>query len=313
MNCSVPSSSDLAHREDEKRIDFVVYPGFKALETMGAMSVFKHTNLHLSQEGCGPKYRIQIVAPKPGRVASDTFMTLEAQALPDLQNLPDTAIVVGSRTIASALADHPGIVDWVARAEPLLGRLVAICSGSLFLTTAGVTASVTPDAPEGASGVNIGIDLALSLVESDLGHETALAVARNMAVYLKRPGGQSLLNIHLSSQRTRHPGIREAQDWILNNLSRPLSLPELADKEHMSERNFRRVFTKEVGQGPHDFIESARLQAARMVLEESNLALKSIAHRVGFSSEQSLRKLFLNSLKITPKEYRERFNGTQRT
>jgi transcriptional regulator GlxA family with amidase domain len=326
-------------KQSPRRVDVVVYAGFKAIEAIGAMSVFEYANLHLVQEGRPAGYALNIVSVAAGPVASDTHMLLQAASGVDANDLPHTAIIVGARQIEQALAAHPAIVEWATAVAPRIERLVALCSGCFFLAAAGVldglpatthwsvaallqekfpAVQVQADAiylRSGrlwtSAGVTAGIDLALALVEEDYGRGLALQVARDLVVYLKRPGGQSQFSMHLTSQNTSHPGIRDIQDWVLSNLSLPLDVPMLADRAAMSERNFRRVFAKEVGSSPLQFIESARLEAGRRLLEEGELPLKSIAGRIGFASEQSLRKLFLKRLGVGPQAYRERFGGAR--
>ncbi|AOW12465.1 AraC family transcriptional regulator [Hydrogenophaga crassostreae] len=320
-----------------RRIDVLVYPGFKGIEAIGAMSVFEYANVHLTQDGRPPGYALRIVSVESGPVASDMHMHLDACAL-QADPLPHTAIIVGARQIESALAANQPIVDWVAAAAPRIERLVALCSGSFFLSAAGVldglpatthwsvaallgerfpAVKVQADAIYlraghiwTSAGVTAGIDLALALVEEDHGRALALQVARDLVVYLKRPGGQSQFSVHLTSQYTSHPGIREIQAWVMCNLSQPLDVCRLATRAAMSERNFRRVFVKEVGTTPLQFIEAARLEAARRLLEEGDLPFKSVAARIGFASEQSLRKLFIKRLGVAPQAYRERFGGS---
>jgi transcriptional regulator GlxA family with amidase domain len=319
-----------------KRIDVLVYPGFKGIEAIGAMSVFEYANVHLTQNGRPAGYALRIVSLTAGPVASDMHMDLQAHAL-DAADLPHTAIIVGARQIESALANNQGIVDWAARVAPRMERLVALCSGCFFLAAAGVldglpatthwsvaellqerfpAVKVQADAIYlragqlwTSAGVTAGIDLALALVEEDHGRALALQVARDLVVYLKRPGGQSQFSVHLTSQNTSHPGMREIQEWVIANLSQPLDVGTLATRAAMSERNFRRVFVKEVGTTPQQFIEAARLEAARRLLEEGDLPFKSVAARIGFASEQSLRQLFIKRLGVAPQAYRERFGG----
>lgn len=323
--------------QSPRRIDVVVYPGFKGLEAIGAMSVFEYANVHLIHSGRPPGYALRTVSLSEGPVASDMHMQLEAHALQTI-DLPHTAIVVGARQIQNALANNPGIVDWVAAIAPRIDRLVALCSGCFFLAAAGVldgqaatthwsVAELLQERFPGvqvqadaiylraghvwtSAGVTAGIDLALALVEEDHGRALALQVARDLVVYLKRPGGQSQFSVHLTSQNTSHPGMREVQEWVMSNLSLPLDVKTLATRAAMSERNFRRVFVKEVGTTPLQFIEAARLEAARRLLEEGDLPFKSVAARIGFASEQSLRQLFLKRLGVAPQAYRERFGGS---
>lgn len=319
------------------RVDFVVYPGFKALEAIGPMSVFEYANVHLARRRGSIGYEVRIASRARGPVSSDMLMSLEATRILDPDDLPDVAIIVGARLIEDALARNPELVDWARAVAPRITRLVALCSGSFFLAAAGVldgkratthwsvapllqsrypAIDVEPDAIYlragrvwTSAGVTAGIDLALALVEEDFGRALALDVARDLVVYLKRPGGQSQFSVHLASQSTSHSGIQAAQQWILTHIAEPLSLAELSGQAAMSERNFRRLFQKEVGMSPLAFVERARIDAARRLLEEGGLPLKAVAARVGFSSDQSLRKLFRKQLGISPDEYRDRLGG----
>ncbi|MCH7343179.1 GlxA family transcriptional regulator [Pelomonas sp. CA6] len=320
------------------RVDLIVYPGFKALEAIETLSVFEYANHHLLQHGRPRGYALRIVAPQAGRVASDMPMALEAAAPLSLQDLPDLAVIVGVRDIDSALQRQPALVDWVRAAAPRLPTLVALCTGCFFLAAAGLldgqpatthwsavpllrarfpAVRVEPDRIHvragriwTSAGVTAGMDLALALVEEHHGRALALEVARDLVMYLKRPGGQSQFSVHLQSQGTDHPGIRAAQDWVLAHLDQPLPLAELAARALMSERNFRRQFGRAVGQSPARFIEDARLEAARRLLEDSELPQKTVAARVGFASEQALRKLFARRLGVSPQDYRARFGGS---
>jgi transcriptional regulator GlxA family with amidase domain len=333
--------ANVPDRPTARRVDIVAYAGFKALEAIGPMSVFEYANIHLGRQGRPRGYEVAVAASAVGSVRSDMLMSLEATKALSLADLPDIAVIVGTRDIEQALQRNPALVEWARGAAGRIERLVALCTGSFFLAAAGLldgkktathwsvaqllqashpAVEVDADAiyiREGrlwtSAGVTAGIDLALALVEEDYGRELALAVARDLVVFLQRPGGQSQFSAHLASQSTSHPGIRRVQDWILSHLAEPVSLAGLARRAAMSERNFRRVFCKEVGVSPLEFIESARIEAARRLLEDGDLPLKSIAGRVGFRSEQSLRKLFVKRLGTGPHDYRARFGGAART
>ncbi|MDP9912281.1 transcriptional regulator GlxA family with amidase domain [Variovorax boronicumulans] len=321
-----------------RRVDIVVYPGFKALEAVGTMSVFEYANIHLVRQGQPRGYEIEIASTSTGPVPSDMLMSLVATRAIDEADLPDIAVIVGAREIEAALERNPSLVRWARAVAPHIDRLVALCSGSFFLAAAdlldgrratthwSVATLLQTSFPKvqveadaiylragrlwTSAGVTAGIDLALALVEEDFGRGLALEVARDLVVYLKRPGGQSQFSVHLASQNTSHPGIRAVQDWILAHLDEPLALSDMAERAAMSERNFRRVFGREVGESPLGFVERARLEAARRLLEDGDLPLKSIAGRIGFGSEQPMRKLFVKHLGITPHEYRARFGGS---
>lgn len=307
------------------------------MEAVGPLTVFDYANEQLARRGLPPAYRTRVVAPETGPVRSDTLMALDATARLDPVLLPDTAIIVGARDIEAAMQRAADIVPWARAAAPRIGRLVALCSGAFFLAAAGLldgrratthwsvagllrqrfpAVTVDPDAIFvredrlwTSAGVTAGIDLALALVEEDLGRDIALDLARELVVFLKRPGGQSQFSMHLASQATGHDDVRAVQDWILSDLTRDFTLSEMAARATMSERNFRRVFRRETGTGPMAFIESARLEAARRMLEQEGLPLKSVAARSGFGSDEALRRAFVRHLGITPRDYRQRFGG----
>ncbi|NMM77424.1 AraC family transcriptional regulator [Rhodococcus sp. SRB_17] len=333
------------HHAHAHRVDLVVYPGFKALEAVGPMSVFDYANVHLRQHGRPDGYAVRVVAARRGAVPSDTLMALDAtHTLAELEEEGSagcTVVLVGSRNIEQVLAASPELVDWAARVAPHVPRMIALCSGSFFLAAAGlldgrraathwsVAAALQQRYPRIAvdadaiyvrdghlwtsAGVTAGIDLALAVVEEDFGHALALEVARDLVMYLKRPGGQSQFSVPLATQTTGHRGVQAVQQWVLAHLAEPLSLAQMAAQAAMSERHFRRVFQQETGQSPSAFVEAARLEGAKQLLEtQGGLPLKTVAARVGLGSEQALRHLFVRRLGITPQAYRERFGGQAR-
>jgi transcriptional regulator GlxA family with amidase domain len=319
-------------------VDMVIYPGFKAMEAIGPMSVFEYANLHRQRRGQGAAYDVRVASFKTGPVRSDTLMSLDATKVINTLALPHTVIVVGARHIQDALSESAAIIDWIAAAAPRIERLTSLCSGAFFLAAAGVLdgkratthwgvadrlqadfPAVDVDADAifiradnvwTSAGVTAGMDLALALVEQDFGRELALEVATEMVVYLKRPGGQSQFSAHLLSERTTKPNIRELQSWILENLHEKLSVAQLAEKAMMSERHFARVFQQEVGLTTQEFIETARFERATQLLADVALPLKTVAARACFSDEAHMRRVFLKKLGIAPKVYRERFATT---
>ncbi|CCD41133.1 Transcriptional regulator, AraC family [Candidatus Paraburkholderia kirkii UZHbot1] len=316
-------------------IDIVIYDGFKALEAIGSLSVFTYANIHLERRGLPGRYDVRLASVRRGEIVSDTGVTLTAGKRIDTLALPHTAIIVGAWQIEQAVGAAPEIVQWVEAAASRMQRTAALCSGAFFLAAAGLLdgkratthwtvadalkekyPAVRVDADcifirEGhlwtSAGVTAGIDLALALVEEDFGLDVALNVARDLVVYLKRPGGQSQFSSHLASQATQNPGIREVQDWILANLQRELSPADMAERVAMSVRNFNRSFKRETGTTPSMFLTRARVEAARRMLEEGNLPAKTIAAESGFKTYEAMRKAFQQALGITPLTYRERF------
>jgi len=158
-----------------------------------------------------------------------------------------------------------------------------------------------------SAGVTAGMDLALALVEEDFGRSIALKVARELVMFLKRPGGQSQFSAPLAAQIADRSAIRDVQNWVLENLAQPLSVDHLADRAGMSVRNFARNFKRETQTTPAEFVERARLDTARRLLEETKQPMKWIAGVAGFGDANTLRRAFLRQLGVTAADYRRRF------
>ncbi|WP_354683306.1 helix-turn-helix domain-containing protein [Cupriavidus necator] len=319
-------------------VDIVIYPGFKAIEAVGAINVFDYANTRLRQLGCEPKYELRLVGPGVGTIQSDTLISLNATKA--LGSLPpaDVVVIVGARDIVNVLAACGDIVDWCRTCADKMNIIVGLCSGSFFLAEAGLLSGrraathwsvaelmrqrypgIQVDADAifvrdsyvwTSAGVTAVFDLVLAMVEEDLGRDIALSVARDLVVYLKRPGGQSQFSEHLLSQMTAHPRVRDIQDYIHRSPKADLSVKALAARAAMSARNFSRVFLKETGHTPSEYVEQTRLDAARRLLEDGEQPLKRIALETGFGSEGRLRQAFQRRLNVTPGAYRERFAST---
>ncbi len=158
-----------------------------------------------------------------------------------------------------------------------------------------------------SAGVTAGMDLALALVEEDLGAEAALEVARLLVVFLKRPGGQSQFSGALSAQQAARPALRELQAWIAGHLTDDLSVGALAAHANLSERSFARAFRREVGRTPAAYVEALRVERARSLLEDGAPSLEMVARAAGFSSAEVLRRAFQRRVGVSPAAYRERF------
>ncbi len=149
--------------------------------------------------------------------------------------------------------------------------------------------------------------MALAMVADDLGHALALAVARRMVVFLKRPGGQSQFSSHLAAQTPAPGRLRDLPAWIVDHLADDLAVERLAERVAMSPRTFARVFHRETGVTPAKFVERARLDAARRLLEDEGLGLEDVAGRAGFASAEQMRRTFRRHLRVLPFDYRKRF------
>ena len=244
----------------------------------------------------------------------------------------DTLLVAGDPSFQTL---DPAVSEWLARRAPASRRYGSICTGVFLLAQAGLLEGkqvtthwecadkLRHDYPglnidsdrifirDGqlctAAGVTSGIDLALALVEEDYGRDIALIVARYMVVFLKRPGGQSQFSAHLTAQIADKGPIQSIADHILSDLRSDLSVEILAGRANMSTRNFSRVFLRDIGVTPGDFVEAARLDAARRLLQDSSMPLQRIADRCGFADLHSMRRVFRRNLGVGPTDYRATF------
>src|SRR6185503_1710397 len=236
--------------------------------------------------------------------------------------------------VIDASAD-PATVSWLRSAATRSRRVCSVCSGAFLLAEAGLLDGrratthwagcerlaelydgiaverdpifVRDENVYTSAGVTAGMDLALALVEEDHGSRLALQVARNLVLYLRRPGGQSQFSAALSLQLTDRKPLLELEAWVLDNLQKPLAVPLLAERVAMSPRNFARVFTKEMKTTPAKFVECLRVEAARRRLEESHNSMETIADECGFGNVNSMRNVFQRTLKIAPGQYRRHF------
>ena len=323
----------------ERQVALIVYPGFKTLEATGPLSVLGYASQHLQAAGIGGGYGITIAAPQVGPVRSDTLMSLEASvALADL-GAPETVLIAGAARIEEVLEAEIAVVDWCRRHGRAVGRCAALCTGSFFLAEAGLLdgqraathwnyadrlrqrfpgVEVDADAifvQSGrfwtSAGVTAAIDLTLAFVEQDYGRDIALAVARDMVMYLKRPGGQSQFSTLLTGQMAGGSGMRDLLTWMDARLDQPLSLDDIAAQAGMSVRSLTRAFTTEFGTSPMASLEGLRCDRAKTLLLDSDLPLKSIAFRAGFRSDEQMRKAFRRRFSLSPRDYRDRFSSTR--
>ena len=338
----MPTEQDRAETSDHlRRVTLILYPGFKTLEATGPLSVLGYATQHLAAAGRPGGYDVQIAAPEAGPVPSDTLMSIEASvALRDLGVL-DTVMIAGAARIEEALEREAALVDWCRTSAPKVPRCAALCTGSFFLAEAGLLdgkraathwnyadrlrqrfPQVEVDADAifvragqiwTSAGVTAAIDLTLAFVEQDCGRDIALAVARDMVMYLKRPGGQSQFSTLLTGQMSDPAGMRDVLDWMNARLDQLLTLEEIASAQGMSVRSLSRAFTAEFGASPMATLERLRCDRAKALLLDTGLPLKVVAFRAGFRTDEQMRKTFRRRFSLSPRDYRARFatSGTQ--
>jgi len=311
----------------------IVFDGVQSLDVTGPLEVFSGANSHLAGHGSGPAYRIVVAGPGGTPVRTSSGLTLVPGT--DLRVAPaaHTLVVPGGEGTRS---ENEELTAWLRRHAPTARRITSVCTGAFLLARAGLLAgrrvtthwayaealqrqfpgvNVDPEpiyVRDGcvvtSAGVTAGIDLALALVEEDIGREAALDVARHLVVFLRRPGGQAQFSAQLSTQFAESDPLRDLQAFILDHPSANLSVQSLSRRVAMSPRNFARVFTRQVGTTPARFISSARVETARRLLEETSDDLESICAQSGLGTTESMRRAFLKLVGVSPSQYRERFN-----
>ncbi|OCW19157.1 GlxA family transcriptional regulator [Pseudomonas sp. S3E12] len=316
---------------------FLAYPQMGLLDLTGAQTVFWAATKAMVERGL-PGYVVHTASLAGGLMP--TAEGLSVDTLPLAQFDPaalDTLIVPGAPAIQQALAANTDLVDWLRHASTRARRTASVCSGTFLLAQAGLlqgrraathwamcdmlkrrfpSIDVDMDAifvQQGnvwtSAGVSAGIDLALALVEADCGRHVALQVARELVVFLKRPGGQAQFSQLLQAQTDDTAGFDALHLWIADNLSdRELTVERLAEQSRMSPRNFARVYKQKTGRTPAKAIELFRVEAARRLLEDSQRNIDQVAHLCGFGDEERMRYTFHRHLAISPRDYRARFS-----
>jgi transcriptional regulator GlxA family with amidase domain len=302
-----------------QRIGFVVSPGFQVM-TFAVASVFEFANTEMGE----PVYDMRLLSENGGSIRASIGMSVATERF-DSTNF-DTLIFGRGTQPPTA-----GVIEYVRQAPARCRRVAATCLGAFILAEAGLldgrratthwnragdlqarfpNVKVVADrifiidGPIWTSaGMTAGIDLALALVEQDLGTDVARTVARHLVVYHRRAGGQSqfstLLELEPKSDR-----IQSALAYAKRNLDSPLTVEQLAEAAHLSPRQFSRVFRAETGQSPAKAIESLRVEAARLLMEQSGHPIEVIARQTGFADRDRMRRAFLRTLGQPPRVIR---------
>ena len=308
------------------------------LDLVGPLQVFARASEMFARQNPGttPLYSVEVISASTHRsLLTNCGVRITAhKTYREVRGKVDTLLVAGGSAIENDEV-NPTVVRWLRKISGRSRRIGSVCTGAMLLARAGLLdgrratthwnwcevlirraprADVDPDPifvrdenVYTSAGVTAGMDLALALVEEDHGSKLALQVARNLVLYLRRPGGQSQFSAALSLQSTDRKPLRELEAWVLDNLSKPITVSVLAQRVAMSPRNFARVFIKEMKTTPAKFVERLRVETARRRLEESQNSMETIASECGFGNVNSMRNVFQRTLKIPPGQYRRHF------
>ncbi|MER6850656.1 GlxA family transcriptional regulator [Streptomyces flaveolus] len=313
-------------------ITVVAYDGAQLLDVTGPVEVFTTAN----QYGAG--YDVRLISPTGLPVRTSSGVTIGVGGLnTGAPAGPSTVMVPGRRDWRSAITDT-ALTDLVRDLAAEADRVVSVCAGAFVLAEVGLLngrratthwelafelASCYPsicveDDPifvqDGSvitsAGVTAGIDLALHLVEVDLGADVARKVAKELVVFMARPGGQAQFSARLSQRAPRHTAIRRVLDYVAADPAAEHTVESLAAAGGLSKRHLSRLFQSEIGVSPGQYVESVRVEAARALLETGTGSVEDVARQAGFGSAQTLRRVFQQALGVSPSTYRARFRST---
>jgi transcriptional regulator GlxA family with amidase domain len=317
---------------------FVAFPETGLLDLTGPQTVFWAVQRHIKGGHTLP-YERHTVSLHGGPVRTEEGVVIDTLPFSAFEGRAvDTIIVPGASGIVALLDKLEATIDWIRQASARARRTASVCTGAFLLAQAGLldgrraathwsmldllaqrfpSLDVDPDAifvhqdeVWTSAGVTAGIDLALALIEEDHGRAVAMGVARDLVVYMKRPGGQSQHSELLRVQAGANAGFDQLHAWLLDNLHKPdIGVDTLAVQAHMSARNFSRVYKERTGRSPGKAVELFRVEAARRMLEHSDANLEHIAWQCGFRDHDRMRATFRRHIGMTPAEYRRRFRG----
>jgi transcriptional regulator GlxA family with amidase domain len=333
----VKNTRPRAERERPRphRVAMLTYPDAQILDVTGPLEVFARTARWLQEHERFRylAYEIDLIAPSAGPVVTSGGLSLIAGSSYRNAKPADTLLIGGGLGYVTAMQDL-AMLDWIRLQAQRVDRIGSICTGAMLLAAAGLLdgrratthwaycsrlaalapkAQIEPDALYvrterlyTSAGVTAGMDMALAMVEEDWGKSVSLAVAQEMVMYLRRPGGQSQFSRYLQAE-ARDDRFGQLELWMLEHIDKNLSVERLAVQANLSVRHFAREFTAHAGLSPAAYVTRIRVEEARRRIETGTVQLKEVARRCGFSDEQSLRRAFRRLLGVTPYNYRQRF------
>lgn len=306
----------------------VLFEGVQPLDVTGPVAVFAAAAAFATQPD-----------PAPYVVRTASLDGTAVQGAGGLRMLPDVDLSAAEDPDILIVPGGPGVVDaderlaaWLRERAPRAQRIMSVCTGAFLLAAAGLLdgrratthwgscaelARMHPDVMVDPSpiyvkdgsvytsaGVTAGIDLAIAIVEEDLGRRVAHEIARLLVVFLRRPGNQAQVSVQLSAQVATSEPLRELQYWITENLAADLSLPALAERAGLSTRHFARAFREQVGVAPGRYVDLVRLEAAQRMLTQTEDGVVRIARRCGYGTQEAMRRAFVRELDVSPTAYR---------
>jgi transcriptional regulator GlxA family with amidase domain len=322
-----------------RRIALLVFPKVHLMNLAGPVDVFVRASHALIRQGKKRTvYELDLLTMDDSPLITGSgFGLLGGHHWTQAIEPIDTLLVFGGAAGIKSSID-PELLSWLRSRADRVRRIGSVCAGAFVLAAAGILdgrratthweyadrlahnyPKISVDADRiyiqdgnvwTSAGVSAGVDLALAMVEEDHGHKLALEIARHMVMFLRRPGGQSQFSSQLAAQAADHQPIRELVAWISENLNGDLSVPTLARRAGMSERNFSRIFTRQVGATPARFVARLRLEAAKVKLESTNQNVETIASQAGLGDGETLRRLLRSTTGVTPRSYRARVNAS---
>jgi transcriptional regulator GlxA family with amidase domain len=321
-----------------KTVAILLFDGADMLDVGGPTEVFLTATQQLirSQLATEPVYSIELLSRAGGLVKSDIGVGIDTRPMHSISpSSIDTLLISGGGS--DQASRDPQIVDWIRRASGDVRRLGSTCTGAFVLAATGLldghnaathwahcsrlqqlhpairvdsdSIFLTSDNIWTSAGATAGMDMALAMVEEDFGLELALLVARRLVIFLKRPGGQSQFSMPLQVQTEEGP-LAPLLRWIVLNPAADLRTDALAERANMSLRSFYRAFVAATGTPPAEWVELARMEVARRLLEQTSLPVERIAVEAGFINYERMRRAFARRTGITPAAYRSRFART---
>ncbi len=316
---------------------FVVYPNIVLLDLVGPLQVFTHARKNTLS---GPAYQTNVVSFEGGRTETNTILQIDSDPLAgwlaEHQSASiHTLVVIGGDGAIEAALDRP-FVDQFRQLADRSMRVCSVCSGALVLAAAGlldgrrvvthwedcdllaeqypaVNVEVDPIyIKDGniwtSAGITAGIDMALAIIEEDLGKPAAIEMARSLVTPMVRSGGQSQFSPELDRQARDTEGrFSFLHDWIADNIQQRISVDDMAKECGMSSRNFSRRYTETMGTSPAKAVEAIRVDAARELLTTTVKSIKTVAANCGFQDDERMRRAFVRNIKTSPSQYRKQF------